>query len=284
MEATAANRAVLTLALIVALCWSRSATAGPWTEPEGGTFVKLWAQGSLPTRHYWNAAGERAQATNGREYWDAAFGGYAEYGVVDWLTLAVDFSYWSIHSEGSSVPEEDFSYTFPGGYGLSTRIALLREPVAVSAHAGFRIPASFQRDPEPHPYGDGRITGDFLLLAGVRWGAGWSTASFGYQVIDERPADRLLTSATSGYRFHPWLKPEITLSFGHSLATHTGQQNPFVDLPHEQHLLDLKVRFAAELGLGFEVDVFYRRPLWAEGAFDSHQLGGGLSFWTDLVD
>lgn len=268
--------------LVVSL--TRVALAGPWTAPKGQLYIKAWAQGTTPTERYWADDNRLRKDPEGRTYWDVAFGLYAEYGLLDNVTIAVDTAIWRLDVSGAEDPDLNFKYFFPGHLlGLYARVGLVDAPVAVSLLTGLRIPAGFEEDPEPHVYGDGRLESDLYLLAGFKWLAGWTSFRFGITLVDERPANRLAVGIDSGYRALPWLYPYLGFGYVHSLSSVALDENPFDDLPVRQDLFKMSVGLNFSLGAGFGLQAYYRRILWGRQVFDTNVVGLGLSYKRQLI-
>jgi hypothetical protein len=275
---------VALVAFTVALSVASTALAGPWTAPKGQLYLKLWAQGNMPTKQYWGSDNKLVKDPAGRTYWDTAFGLYVEYGLIDRVTISLDTAVWRLDVSGADDPDLNFKYFYPGYLiGLAARVLLVDSPFAVSLHTGLRIPAGFKEDPEPHAYGDGRLESDLALLGGFKWLDGWTAFRFGITLVDERPANRLVAGIETGYRALPWLHPYLGLGFEYALANSTLNENPFDDLPKRQDVLKLSVGLSFSLGAGFGLQLYYRRALWARQVFDTNVVGLGLSFKRQLL-
>lgn len=257
-----------------------AAAAGGWTQPEGGYYVKVWNRLVTGERGYFNDGDSRDL---GVRFTDWSLNVYAEYGVLDWLTVVLSVTpvaYATLSRaddaqeeprgiiagagpQGPVVNEADAT-AYVGPLGAGARFALLQGTVNLAAELRYAYapplgdtvigrgsnpwrwrPWIYRPTLEAH-----RFDGELQLGVGLPWGF-WITAHGGarYTVSD----DDIPAAATA------FLQAGVSLPLGFVLEAHSAAYLPFDDV----ELNDIAgVGNTRYIGLGFGASWWFT-PHWS---------------------
>lgn len=186
------------LSLVLAL--PGPALAG-WTQPAGGTYLKLWDRVLIGSRAF---TAEGDQIDLGQRYQDHALKLYLEHGLTDRITAIVDATPLGIASFGESTT------AYAGMIALGLRLGLAQGPVpfALEVRYGYAPPLG------DRPLAEGEVEGQAYryqpaierhlgaaeLQLGWSWSWLWTKASAG-------------TSFVAGDGLDPWFEAGIRAGF-----------------------------------------------------------------------
>jgi len=200
--------------LVALLGWGSSASAGGWTQPQGGYYQKVWTRILVGSVAY-TADGLREGQGGFPRYQDYQLNFYGEVGLVDRLTLVVATTPLGF----ASMNGESALYVGPTYAGLRAGLLQGDWNLALEAHYGFA--PGVGDDPlydEQVDRGDGTLRrviyapavqnhrGELQLQVGtgLRRG-GWITASLGARLSSNAAIDHALTAYWQyGHPFERW--------------------------------------------------------------------------------
>lgn len=209
-----------TLALLIALTGllaTSAAHAGGWTQPRGGYYAKIWDRSLLGSKAYL-ASGEAMEVGS---FQDHALNVYAEYGVLDRLTL-IGFATpvgWARYDD------EDTTWVGPAFLGARYGVLTGGVPLALEIHYGY-APSIGERDLALDPdlayiptISTQRLDTELQIGYGIP--GGWTTAAVGARAWTADGLDPALTAnAQIGY----------SSTYGIVAELHAGLYYPFGDV------------------------------------------------------
>jgi len=181
--------------------------AGAWTQEKGGYYLKVAAQ-RLNSRSNFDLGGTRVRKLGMGELTELGLQAYAEYGLLERLTLAGAVPYKRLADvrrfAGGIGREESL------GFGdLAARILwkLRDRPLVASLAAGGEIPLGYPVDANTRvPLGTGEPSGDIRLLLGrsLYPVPGYLTTEIGYRVRGGAYSDEFFYLLEAGIAMRRW--------------------------------------------------------------------------------
>ncbi|MBT4612380.1 MAG: hypothetical protein HOC05_20210 [Gemmatimonadetes bacterium] len=204
--------------LLVALLIPTVAAAGPWTQTQGSSYLKISA-GYLSTVSEFNHKATRQDLfEEDPGFEDGSFRDmnlvlYGEYGLFDPLTLvgslplkALRASRTGLVGGGLLRQRSALSTVGLGDLSASLRLRLLAEPVVLAVQAGLDLPFYGDApDNEGPPLGSGEIDAQAHLLLGRSLGQIYVSTRIGYKRRAGRLHDEILFGAEGGRHWGRWL-------------------------------------------------------------------------------
>ncbi len=263
MKRTVAASLILLIGLM--LTCSNTLFAGAWTQEKGKSYHRLAANYYFADEEFDADGDSRSMAWNG-EFRDINLSYYAEYGVMDSLTLVTSLYVKEIQYEDDYVKHETVGV---GDMDLGARYRLHSGDLGVfSAQALVKIPELYDED-DALPIGNGQYDYEFRLLYGRSlWPMipGYVNLEAAYRWRAEAPSDefRYLVEIGSdlGKNFHARAKLDAIIGMDNGDERTDAFGNPTHTLEYDLTKLDLTAGYQITKKLGIELG--YTPELWGE--------------------
>ncbi len=261
------KRIVTGLLLVVCLILPNTGTlyAGAWTQEKGKSYHRLAANYYFADREFNKNGNSQSMPDNG-EFRDVNLSYYAEYGVIDELTVLASLYYKDIKREDDYVRSDAKGM---GDVDLGARFRLYDGDIGVFAVQGLiKVPEFYDKD-DALPLGNGQYDYELRLLYGRSlWPMipGYMNLEAAYRYRAKRPSDefRYLVEAGSdlGKNFYARAKLDAIVGLGNGEDTIDAFGNPTATLEYDLAKVDLTVGYQLSEKLGLELG--YTPALWGE--------------------
>lgn len=253
------------LAACLVLMTTGSVFAGAWTQEKGKSYHRLAANYYFADKEFKDDGDSRSIAWNG-EFTDFNLNYYAEYGVMDELTVIASMYY-------KMIEREDDYYEYDtrgiGDVDLAARYRLHSSDIGVFSVQGLlKIPELYDED-DDLPLGNGQYDYELRLLYGRSlWPLipGYMNLEAGYRWRAEAPSDefRYLVEIGSdlGKNFYARAKVDGLISMDNGADMTDAFGNPTSTLEYDLVKLDLTVGYQVTQKLGLELG--YTPALWGD--------------------
>ena len=257
--------AILFLSLCTTLMSASTLFAGAWTQEKGKSYHRLAANYYLADKEFDASGDSRSMAWDG-EFRDINLSYYAEYGVVDSLTLMTSLYVKEIQREDDYVKYETIGM---GDMDIGARYRLHSGDIGVfSTQAMLKIPELYDED-DALSLGNGQYDYELRLLYGRSlWPMipGYVNLEAAYRWRAEAPSDefRYLVEIGSdlGKNFYARAKLDAIVGMGNGDDKTDAFGNPASTLEYDLTKLDLTAGYQITKKLGIELG--YAPELWGE--------------------
>ncbi|GAB4293592.1 MAG: hypothetical protein Kow0090_07990 [Myxococcota bacterium] len=177
--------------------------------------------------------------------------------------------------------DNDFKHTIPYGFLLSAKhIFAKEEHLAAGVNGRLNLPYTFDRDPAPFRWGDGRAAAGGDIFAALIHPAYLAEARIGATLIDEKPTS-VANFALRG-RYFPIPKQlflDLLIDGEESLSQSKEGENPFEDTVAEQSFLNAALSLGIYiLPLETLVDIHFKHSIVGRHYPYTRELGATLGF------
>ncbi|MDD5011878.1 MAG: hypothetical protein PHQ00_07125 [Phycisphaerae bacterium] len=249
---------------------------------EGVTDVYVGFGYDFPSKKFFDSNRDLVSDPLGGKYYFYNIFISAERGLIEDTSVGIEVSV--THNEVSGAfyeDENDFRHTLPYGFLLSLKHHFISEEhYSLGAKARLLVPFSFERDPAPHRWGDGRFGSGGSVFFGLLHPAYLAEIWTGAMWYDEKPKARLDFGVRGRYFVvlkYLYLNGEI--SGEEPFVQNQQNENPFADTVSEQSSLNGIASIGSYL-LPFDtfVESYYRHSILGRHYPLTREIGLVLGF------